>query len=124
MTIQIENTGTLAPVIPSDPVISPPLATPTTGPPSGGVAEFEKVQVTTIVTKVSGTTAVDAFGEVVCLDDRIRAVGEFKVIGINHIVNKDGSVSRVQTVAPCGELSLVPWDPGDPRDMGIVRARP
>lgn len=86
--------------------------------------EFEKTQVGATVTKVSGVTAVDAFDEVISLDDRIRVVGEFRVVRINHVVGKDGKVVREQVVAPCGDLTLVAWDPADPTDRGIVRARP
>lgn len=105
MTIQIANTSGLGQAAPLS-------------------MEFEKTQVASTLTKVSGQTAVDAFDEVVSLDDRIRVVGEFRVVRINHIVGKDGKVVREQVVAPCGDLTLVPWDPSDPTDRGIVRARP
>lgn len=103
---------------------SPPLAQPTTNTPTG-VAEFEKTAVARVVTKVSGATAVDDFGQSVSLDDIIRVVGEFKVVNVHFGIDpKDGSVVRTQIVKPTGELTLVPWNPADPNDNGIVRARP
>jgi hypothetical protein len=63
--------------------------------------------------------------ETVSLDDRLRVCGDFRVIGVRHQVNtKTGDVVRVQIIAPIGDMELVPWDPANPLDNGIVRARP
>lgn len=117
MSVAIQNSGS---VNQAQPQSSPPIALI-----SGASApEFEKAQVATVATKISGSTVVDSFGESISIDDRIRVVGEFKVVKVSHEVQKDGSVARVQYVAPCGDLQLVPWDPSDPADQGILRARP
>lgn len=100
----------------------PPLATMATATPTGAT-EFEKAAVASIVTKVTGSTAVDG-GDQVSIDDVIRVVGEFRVTGVSFGVDKDGSLVRTQTVRAVGDLTLVPWNPADPRDNGIVRARP
>lgn len=114
------NTGTNQAGAPT----SPPLATPTTQTPAPGVAEFEKAQVAEVITKISGSAPVDAFGESISLDDRIRVVGEFQVVKVEHGIDSKGNVIRTQVVKPCGDLVLVPWNPSDPNDNGIVRARP
>jgi hypothetical protein len=118
MSITVQNTGAQ-----TAPPTSPPLVTPGAASPTAGL-EFEKSQVATVVTKISGATSVDSFDQVISIDDRIRVVGEFKVVGVDFSVAKDGSIVRTQKVAPCGDLVLVPWDPSDPSDQGIVRARP
>lgn len=110
-----------APAAPAASAPSPAIAQPTL---VQGAGEFERAQVTTIVTKVSGATVIDDHGQQVSLDDRIRVVGEFRVKSVMFDTAKDGSVVRIQTVTPIGDLTLVPWDPKDPNDNGIVRARP
>lgn len=120
-TIQIQNSGAV-PTIAGAPA-SPPLVTPGAQSPIPTM-EFEKAQVTTVITKISGSPHLDAFGEPVSIDDRIRAVGEFKVIGVRHEVQKDGSIARIQIVSCISDLECVPWDPSDPNDKGIIHVRP
>lgn len=109
----------------STPVAAPPLATPSATPsPLPGVAEFEKASVARTVTKLAAGCTVEDLGQTVSLDDRIRVVGEFQVVKVTHEIDKDGAVVRVQTVKPAGDIVLVPWNPSDPTDNGIVRARP
>ena len=86
---------------------------------------FEKAPVSRTEIKISGQCAVNTFDEVaVGLDDRLRVVGEFRVVKVLHYVDKAGEVVRQQVIAPISDLELVPWDPADPTDDGIVRVRP
>lgn len=69
------------------------------------------------LTKLSGTTT-----PVIGVDDRVRLVGEFKCVGVRHQVDKQGNLVRTQVltaidVEPCA------WDPSDPTDDGVLRAR-
>lgn len=105
---------------------SPPLATPTVQPQPPGIAEFEGAAVASAVTKVTGTTSVDGVDIQLSIDDTIRVVGEFRVVKVVHEVDKDGQLVRVQYVKILAgsELTLVPWNPSDVNDLGIIRARP
>jgi len=102
----------------------------TQGPPiqkpilTGG-KQFEKADVARTVTKVSGAVEVEMGSEDVSLDDRMRVCGEFRVVSVTHRVAKDGTVERVQTIAPVADqpLQLVPYDSTNPNDNGIVRMR-
>jgi hypothetical protein len=61
---------------------------------------------------------------VISTDDRVRLVGEYRVVGVRHDVDdKTGEVIRIQILKPIS-IQLCPWDPSDPTDDGIVRARP
>jgi|SRR6478609_2340206 len=88
--------------------------------------QFEKADVARTVTKISGAVEVEMGLEDVSLDDRARVCGEFRVISVTHRVDKDGSIVRVQTLAPVADqpLQLVPYDSTNPNDNGIVRMRP
>lgn len=91
----------------------------------GSLPEFERATVSSTEIKISGQCAIDTHGEVtVSLDDLIRAVGVFRVVKINHYVNKAGDVVRQQVLAPVEDLAVVPFDASNPNDDGIVRARP
>lgn len=85
---------------------------------------FESAHVASSSVKIAGTVSINAFERDVSLDDRVRAVGVFRVAKVNHVVTKDGSVERQQVLVPCADMELVPFDPADPNDDGIVRARP
>lgn len=113
-----ETTLTVVPSTPAGP------ATPVS-PATGTFGDFEKAKVSTSEVKISGACAIDTHGELsVSLDDIIRAVGEFRVVKVNHYVNKAGDVVRQQVLAPVEHLVIVPWDAGNVKDDGIVRARP
>lgn len=89
------------------------------------ITPFEKAPVSRTEIKISGQCAVNTYDEVeVSLDDRMRVVGEFRVVKVLHYVDKSGAVVRQQVIAPITDLELVPWDPADPTDNGIVRVRP
>lgn len=125
MTLAIQYTGDdsdpkpalgLAPA-PTD--VEPPNRHPSM------LTAFEKAPVSRTEIKISGQCAVNTFDEVeVSLDDRLRVVGEFRVVKVLHYVDKAGEVVRQQVIAPISDLELVPWDPADPTDDGIVRVRP
>lgn len=109
----------------SPPKVATPVATPAASSPAGSLPTFEKANVTKTEIKISGACAIESFGEItVGLDDRVRAVGEFRVAQVRHYVNKEGDVVRQQILSPIGELVLSPWDSCDPNDDGIVRVRP
>lgn len=101
------------------------LAQPQQPQHEGSLPEFERAAVSSTEIKISGQCAIDTHGEVtVSLDDLIRAVGVFRVVKINHYVNKAGDVVRQQVLAPVEDLAVVPFDASNPNDDGIVRARP
>lgn len=85
---------------------------------------FEGQTVDGSTVKISGLSALDnAEGIVITTDDRVRIVGEFKVTGIRHYVDKDGQLIREQVLKPI-QVETCPWDPSDPHDDGIIRSRP
>lgn len=100
-----------------------------TPPPSTTVRkpipDFEGAAVTATQIKMTGSATVDAYDDVVIsLDDRVRIVGEFRVVAVHFKVDpRTGETVREQILKPI-ELQLCPWDPTDPQDNGIVRARP
>lgn len=99
-------------------------ATPTTaGIPA--IPSFEGAPVATTSIKISGATSVETYGdEVVSLDDRVRLIGEYRCVQVTHMVDpKTGDAVRVQILKPLS-VTLCPWDPSDPKDNGIVKARP
>ena len=93
--------------------------------PSSAFPAFEGLAVRETTVKLNGEGKVESLaGLVVSIDDRVRLVGEFKVIGVNHKVdNKTGEVIR-EMVFKASNLELAPWDPADPTDDGVLRARP
>lgn len=121
MTLAIQYTGD-----DSDPKPALGLAPePETRVDRNALPAFEKAPVSRTEIKISGQCAVNTFDEVaVGLDDRLRVVGEFRVVKVLHYVDKAGEVVRQQVIAPISDLELVPWDPADPTDDGIVRVRP
>lgn len=85
---------------------------------------FEGQTVDGSTVKISGLSSLDnAEDIVISTDDRVRIVGEFKVVGVRHYVDKDGHLIREQVLKPL-KVETCPWDPSDPDDDGIIRARP
>lgn len=85
---------------------------------------FEGQQVDYSTVKVSGLSSLENVDNVVIsTDDRVRLVGEFKVTSVRHFVDGDGKLVREQVLKPL-VVTTCPWDPTDPTDDGIVRARP
>lgn len=89
------------------------------------IPTFEGAPVAIARMKISGASAIEATDDVVIsTDDRVRLVGEYRVVGVRHTVDdKTGELVREQILKPL-TIQLCPWDPTDPQDDGIVRARP
>lgn len=86
--------------------------------------KFEGSQVEAVATKVTGNVTIDgADDKVLMIDDRVRLVGSFRVVGVNFKVNANGDTVR-EHILKAIDMELCPWDPADPTDDGIVRARP
>lgn len=100
---------------------------PTTNVSSIGnpsIPQFEGTPVHAAHMKISGQSSIEATDDIVIsVDDRVRLVGEYRVTGIRHTVNDKGEVIREQILKPV-LIQLCPWDPSDPKDNGIVKARP
>lgn len=89
------------------------------------IPAFEGAAVESATVQITGTCTVDADNDVlVSIDDRVRLVGEYRVVGVQFVVDpKTGDTVRKQVLKPIA-IQLCPWDPNDPTDDGIVRARP
>jgi hypothetical protein len=75
--------------------------------------------------KISGACVIEAGDITVSMDDLVRAVGVYRVVGVNHYVHpKTGETVRQQILKPVETLVVVPFDSSNPNDDGIVRARP
>jgi hypothetical protein len=85
---------------------------------------FEGAQVGMKEIKISGQCSIDA-DMTVSMDDLVRAVGVYRVIGVRFYVHKKtGETVRQQILSPVETLVVVPFDSSNPNDDGIVRARP
>lgn len=92
--------------------------------PLAAMGTFEGQVVHSTEIQIKGMAAVETLGGVmVGIDDRIRLVGEMRCISVQHKPNKDGELVRIMILKPAN-LELAPWDPADPDDDGILRARP
>lgn len=91
--------------------------------PSPGIPMFEGRHVDAARCKITGTTPMDEVGDiVVSVDDRVRLVAEYKVVGVRHFVDPhSGDLVREQILRPL-IAELAPWDPSDPSDDGVIRA--
>jgi hypothetical protein len=89
------------------------------------IPPFEGAAVEGASIKISGNCPVESADDVlISIDDRVRLVGEYRVVGVNFKVDpKTGDTIREQLLKPIS-VQLCPWDPSDPTDDGIVRARP
>ena len=89
------------------------------------IPQFEGTDVAATRIRVSGLSQVDVGQDlVISTDDRVRMVGEFRVVGVRHYVDdKTGDLIREQVVKPI-RMELCPFDPSDVTDDGVVRARP
>jgi hypothetical protein len=75
--------------------------------------------------RITGAIPLDDVSDVpVSIDDRVRLVGEFRVVSVRHFVDpKTGDLIREQILKPL-TADLTPWNPNDPTDQGILRAQP
>jgi hypothetical protein len=89
------------------------------------VPVFDGMQVDRYEVKISGVATLDD-GEhdipMVSLDDRVRIVGGYRVIKVNHYTDdKTGEIVRQAIVSPMS-AEVCPWDPTNPNDDGVIRA--
>lgn len=64
----------------------------------------------------------DLEGVVLRQDDVVQVMAQFRVVGIHHDVEeKTGELVRTQILRPI-LMALVPIDPSDPADIGIIRS--
>lgn len=90
-----------------------------------GVEQFEGSPVGMSEIKISGVCSIDGGDMRVSMDDRVRAVGEYRVVNVKFYAHpKTGETVRQQVLTPTSPLVVVPFDPSNPNDDGIIRARP
>lgn len=104
---------------------APVPATPNLSLVKPPIPRFEGADVASTATKITGSAPIDADENLVLsIDDRVRMVGEYRVVGVYFRVDKaTGDTIREQILKPI-ELALCPWDPTDPQDDGVIHARP
>jgi hypothetical protein len=97
-----------------------PLPVP---PPTPPIPSFEGRKVDAASVRIAGTMPTDDLPEMtVSVDDRVRLVGEYKVVGVRHYADpKTGDLIREQVLKPVF-LDRIPWNSDDPEDDGIIRA--
>jgi len=99
-------------------------ATVTQMPPQAPIPAFEGRVVDQVSIKIAGTMPTDDLPEdlVVSVDDRVRLVGEYKVVGVRHYADpRTGDLVREQVLKPIF-VNTIPWDESDPKDDGVIRA--
>lgn len=89
------------------------------------IPAFENHPVEAAIVKMSGAAPLDDLDDTVLgVDDVVQMVSQFRCIGVHHKVDdKTGALVRVQVLRPI-EMALMPIDPSDPDDDGIIRAMP
>ncbi len=88
------------------------------------IPAFEGHPVAKTAVKITGAlNTEDLQGEVLRHDDVVQVIAQFRVVGVNHIADEDGEITRIQTLRPT-MMVLAPIDPNDPDDIGIIRAMP
>jgi hypothetical protein len=92
--------------------------------PTPEIPPFEGRDVAYVVIKISGLGRVQTERTpVFSIDDLVRLIGEYRCIGVFHRQDNDGELYRVQVLTP-KDIDTCPWEPADPHDDGIIRARP
>ncbi len=89
------------------------------------IPAFEGHPVEATIMKMSGAAPLDDLDDtVIGVDDVVQMISQFRCIGIHHKVDeKTGALVRVQVLRPV-EMALMPIDPSNPDDDGIIRAMP
>lgn len=109
-----------APAAPA-PAPLPQGATVTSLSPFG---TFEGIPIAAVEVKIKGEAKVESLAGIdVSVFDRARMVGEYTAVSVKHVVDKEGNLIR-QVEFKVANLEIAPWDPADPTDDGILRARP
>lgn len=101
--------------------VQPLSSEPQMQPP---IPAFEGRVVDQVSVRISGQMPTDDLPEnfIVSVDDRVRLVGEYKVIGVRHFVDpRTGDLVREQMLKPIF-VNTIPWDESDPKDDGVIRA--
>lgn len=112
-----------APATPSTPPPAPTGATVTQIQAPTPYPIFEGRTVSGVTIQISGVGKADLDGVVLSTDDIVRIAGEFRCVSVQHKVDpKTGELMRVQTLTP-KTIDVIPFDPADPNDDGVVRAR-
>ena len=76
--------------------------------PMEGIPTFEgREDVTSILTKFTGAAKMED-APAATVGDRLRVVGVYRVLSVEHLETKDGEIQRVQKLKPV-ELSMVPF---------------
>lgn len=91
--------------------------------PAPAPAMFEGRVVDRTEVAIKGLTGLsEAYdGLRIGLDDRVRLVVETRASRVNHYVDKDGMLVRSQELK-VQLADIIPWDPTDPNDDGVIRA--
>lgn len=98
-------------------------ATVTNLPPTAPIPAFEGRVVDQVAIRIAGSMPTDGLPEnlIVSVDDRVRLVGEYKVVGVRHYVDpRTGDLVREQMLKPI-LVDTIPWDASDPKDDGVIR---
>lgn len=87
----------------------------------GGIPDFDGKVVDDTAMKFSGLASAIPCGEkVLKIDNVVRIAIEGVVTGVDHKVDKDGNLTRIQVIKPL-DVEFTPWDPTDPTDDGVAR---
>lgn len=90
---------------------------------------FEGANIASVAFKITGALPpgqgiTGTEEQVLLIDDRVRLVGDYRVVGVYFKVDpKTGDTIREHILKPL-DLGLTPYDPQNPQDDGIWRARP
>lgn len=88
----------------------------------GGIPNFDGKVVDDTAMKFSGlASAIPCGMKVLKIDDVVRITIEGTVTGVSHVVDKDGNLTRIQTIKPL-DVEFTPWDDTDPTDDGVLRS--
>ena len=89
------------------------------------IPSFEGHPVEGTTVKMSGSVANEELTDVVIgVDDVVQMVSQFRCIAVHHKVDpRTGLIIREQVLRPI-EMALLPIDPSNPDDDGIIRALP
>lgn len=89
------------------------------------IPSFEGHPVEGTSVKVKGTAPLEDLQDVVLgVDDVVQMISQYRCVGVWHDVDeKTGRLIRVHALKPI-EMALMPIDPSDPDDDGIIRALP
>ena len=83
--------------------------------------DFDGKVVDDVAMKFSGlASAIPCEDKVLRIDNVVRVTMEGVVTAVEHKVDKDGNLIRIQTVKP-QDVQFTPFDPDDPADDGVLR---